>query len=115
MNHLFLTLGWSLVVLGLSACAGMTGERIVYDQQGVQVGIQSDPTISRSSPPARNSHPATVLPNELRLLLRTLQISGLVEINCHPVIASQPKMSAFGVTAVIAITICVWTTTSLKA
>ena len=60
MNHLFLTLGWSLVVLGLSACAGMTGERIVYDQQGVQVGIQSDPTISRSSPPARNSHPATL-------------------------------------------------------
>jgi hypothetical protein len=62
--------------LGLSACAGITGERIVYDQQGVQVGIQSDPTISRSSPPARNSHPATVPPNELRLLLRTLQISG---------------------------------------
>lgn len=76
MNHIFRTMGWSLVVLELSACAGMTGERVVYDQQGAQVEIQSDPTISRSSPPARNSHPATVSPNELRLLLGSLQISG---------------------------------------
>ena len=67
---------WSLVVLGLSACAEITGERVVYDQQGLQVGIQSDPTISRSSPPTRNSHPATLSPNELRLLLGSLQISG---------------------------------------
>ena len=76
MNHIFRAMEWSLVALGLSGCAGMTGERIVYDQQGVQVGIQSDPTISRSSPPARNSHPATLSPNELRLLLGSLQISG---------------------------------------
>jgi hypothetical protein len=77
MNHIiFRIMAWALVVLGLSACAGMTGERIVYDQQGVQVGIQSDPTISRSSPPARNSHPATLSPNELGLLLGSVQISG---------------------------------------
>lgn len=76
MNHISRIMGWSLVVLGLSSCAEMTAERVVYDQQGVQVGIQSDPTISRSSPPARNSHPATVSPNELRLLLGSLQISG---------------------------------------
>lgn len=76
MNHLFRTLGWSLVAVGLSGCAEMTGERVLYDQQGVQVGIQADPTISRSTPPARNSHPATLSPNELRLLLGSLQISG---------------------------------------
>lgn len=76
MNYLFRTMGWSLVVLGLSACAGMMSERVVYDQQGIQVGIQADPTISRSSPPARNSHPTTLSPDELRLLLRTLQITG---------------------------------------
>lgn len=76
MNLIFRTMGCSLVVLGLSACAGITGERVVYHQQGVQVGIQSDPTIGRSSPPARNSHPATLSPNELRLLLGSLQISG---------------------------------------
>ncbi|MCX5720637.1 MAG: hypothetical protein NT179_01225 [Nitrospirae bacterium] len=76
MNHLFRTLGWSLVAVGLSGCAEMTGERVLYDQQGVQVGIQADPTISRSTPPARNNHPATLSPNELRLLLGSLQISG---------------------------------------
>lgn len=76
MNYLFRTMGWLPIVLGLSACAGMTGERVVYDQQGVQVGIQSDPSIGRSSPPAQNSHPARVSPNELRLLLGGLQISG---------------------------------------
>ena len=76
MNRLFRTMTWPLLILGLTACAGMTGERVVYDQQGIQVTIQPDPTVSRSSPPARNSHPATVTMNELRLLLGSLQISG---------------------------------------
>lgn len=76
MSHLFRTMIWPVLIFGLSSCAGMTGERVVYDQQGVQVAIQPDPTVSRSSPPARNSHPATVTTNELRLLLGSLQISG---------------------------------------
>lgn len=76
MNRLLRTMAWSVLFVGLTACAAMTGERIVYDRQGIQVAIQPDPTVSRSSPPARNSHPATVTTNELRLLLGSLQISG---------------------------------------
>lgn len=76
MNHCLRAVTWSLGLFGLSACAGLTGERIVYDQQGIEVGIQSDPTISRSNPPARNSHPATLSKTELRLLMGSLQISG---------------------------------------
>lgn len=67
---------WSVLIVGLTACTAMTGERILYDRQGIQVAIQPDPTVSRSSPPVRNSHPATVTTNELRLLLGSLQISG---------------------------------------
>lgn len=66
----------SVILLGLSACAGLTGERLVYDQQGIQVGIQSDPSVSRSTPPARNSHPATLSPDEMHLMLGSLQVSG---------------------------------------
>ena len=76
MNHIVRTVAWSLGAVGLSACAGLTGERVIYDRQGVEVGIQSDPTISRSNPPARNSHPATLTSNELRLLMGSFQISG---------------------------------------
>lgn len=76
MNRIVRSVAWSLGAIGLSACAGLTGERVVYDQQGVEVGIQSDPTISRSSPPARNSHPATLTSNELRPLMGSFQISG---------------------------------------
>ncbi|MCE9537109.1 MAG: hypothetical protein K8R65_11960, partial [Nitrospirae bacterium] len=64
------------LIVGLTACTALTGERVVYDRQGIQVATQPDPTVSRSSPPARNSHPATMSPNELRLLLGSLQISG---------------------------------------
>ena len=76
MNRLFRTMTWPLLILGLTACAGMTGERVLYDQQGIQVAIQPDPTVGRSSPPALNSHPATVTTNEVRLLLGSLQVSG---------------------------------------
>jgi len=76
MNNIVRIFSWSLLVLGLSACAELTGERIVYDRQGIQVGIQSDPSISRSSTMARNNHPATLSPDELGLLLGSIQISG---------------------------------------
>ncbi|MEO5955961.1 MAG: hypothetical protein ABIR36_09775 [Nitrospiraceae bacterium] len=76
MNRLLRIMAWPVLVVGLTACTAMTGERVVYDQKGVQVAIQPDPTISRSRPPARNSHPATMSTNELRLLLGSLQISG---------------------------------------
>lgn len=76
MNRLLRIMAWPVLIVGLTACAGMTGERVVYDQQGIQVTIQPDPTVSRSSSPARNSHPATVTTNEVRLLLGSLQVSG---------------------------------------
>jgi hypothetical protein len=63
-------------IFALSACASLTSERLVYDQQGIRVGIQVDPAVYRSSPPALNSHPAQFSPDEVRVILGTLHVSG---------------------------------------
>lgn len=65
-----------LLIFALSACANLTSERLVYDQQGIRVGIQADPTVYRSSPPALNSHPAQWSPDEVRVMLGALHVSG---------------------------------------
>ena len=67
---------WSLIALGLSACAGLTGERIMYDQQGIRVSIEPDRSVSRSTPPALNSHPATLSRDDIQTLLKSVHISG---------------------------------------
>ncbi|HSA60825.1 MAG TPA: hypothetical protein VLE03_01175 [Nitrospiraceae bacterium] len=67
---------WLLIALGLSACASLTGERIIYDQQGIRISIESDRSVNRSTPPAPNSHPAAMSPDDVRVLLSALRISG---------------------------------------
>lgn len=63
-------------IFAVSACSSLTSERLVYDQQGIRVGIQPDPTVYRSSPPVLNSHPAQFSPDEVRVLLGILHVSG---------------------------------------
>jgi hypothetical protein len=62
-------------LVSLSGCGTLPQEHLLYDQQGVRVGIQTDPTIGRGSP-TRNSHPARISPQDLRQLLSALQVSG---------------------------------------
>ena len=59
----------------LTACVLPT-DRLVYDQQGVTVGIQHDPTIIKSSPIGQNSHPVQLSAEQIRHLLGLLQVSG---------------------------------------
>jgi hypothetical protein len=63
-------------MFALSACANLTSERLVYDQQGTRVGIQVDPTVYRSSPPALNSHPAQFSPDEVHVMLGAVHVTG---------------------------------------
>ena len=66
---------FTLLGVLLTACA-TTPDRLVYDQKGIMIGTQHDPTVLQSSPTGRNSHPAQLTPEQIRLLLGSLQVSG---------------------------------------
>ena len=59
-----------------SACSLLAGGTVLYDQQGSQVGVQTDPTVHRGPAPMNNGHPAQLTPEEVRLLLGSLMVSG---------------------------------------
>lgn len=69
------------LVGGVAGCGGHpppaapapARERVLYDERGIQVGIQDDPSL-RSTPQASNSHPARLTPEEVRVLLGSLQV-----------------------------------------
>ena len=66
----------SLLSLSLSACETFRAERVLYDQQGVQIGLQADPSLQRSSSPALNAHPSALTTQEVLVLLGALRVSG---------------------------------------
>lgn len=68
-------LSW-LLFITLSACSFIPTQRLVYDEKGVRIGIETDPTVSRTQQPVSNSHPADVTPEEVRSLLQVVQVSG---------------------------------------
>ncbi|HKY71859.1 MAG TPA: hypothetical protein VJL88_08050 [Nitrospira sp.] len=57
----------------LAACS--TG-RIVYDKDDVHIGIEPDPTVTRSKPPAVNAHPAQISREDIKTLLGVVRVSG---------------------------------------
>ncbi len=73
-RRLLLWLGF--VCLIFPACHSLEADRLVYDEQGIRVGIQADPTVARSSPPVANAHPANIDPQEMRTFLELFQVSG---------------------------------------
>lgn len=61
----------------LSSCSLWSStERVVYDQQGIRIGLEPDPTLSRSGTLVLNLHPAELTATELETLLQVIQVSG---------------------------------------
>lgn len=58
------------------ACGLMNAQLVVYDQHGIRIAIEKDPTVTRTSPPAYNNHPAELSAEELQTLLKVVQVSG---------------------------------------
>jgi hypothetical protein len=100
-----------LVLAGTSACIELSRQQMVYDKQGVKIGIEHDPSTDRSSPPATNNHPARLKEDEIRRLLGSLQVSGYtgtiagIFANARPIplfkeeelrLVSGPLVSALG-------------------
>ena len=68
-----------LLVLAIetsSACSLMSTDRLLYDQQDIRIGVETDPTLSRAQHSVSNSHPAELTAEEIQSLLQVLQVSG---------------------------------------
>jgi hypothetical protein len=61
---------------GLSACSSFPTERVLFERQGVRVGVETDPSIRRAQTPVQNSHPAHLTPVDVERLLGLVQVSG---------------------------------------
>ena len=81
----------------LSACGVINGGRLIYDQEDIRIGVEADPSVSRSDQSVLNSHPMDLAPKELESLLQVIQVSGysgtLVGLfaNSQPVPLFSPK------------------------
>ena len=71
-----LVISLGLVSLTLSACQFLGQERVLYERQGAQIGLQSDPSISRASHPTVNTHPVDLTTQEVANLLSAVRVSG---------------------------------------
>jgi hypothetical protein len=63
-------------VVSISACTFFNHGRSVYDGEGFRIGVEADPSISRSNQLALNYHPKDLTPKEIELLLQSIQVSG---------------------------------------
>lgn len=82
-----LTLVWFLVAPG---CSGLAGERVTYEERGIQIGVQHDPTTDRDAPTAKNSHPARLSAEDLRRLLGQIKVSGYTGTVAGLLVQPQP-------------------------
>jgi len=73
-----IVLSWSLLwsIIALSACSLFETKRVLYDQEGVRIGTEVDPSIARADHPIRNSHPANLTSKDIETLLEVVQVSG---------------------------------------
>lgn len=76
MRHSASSLTFIILHVLCSACALHPSERLLYVQEGASIGIESDATINRSVPQGLNSHPVQLTPDQIRLLGRSIQVSG---------------------------------------
>jgi hypothetical protein len=60
----------------LPGCTNLFGERVLYQERGVRIGLERDRTTRQASPPVLNSHPAAFPVEHIRSLLGVLEVSG---------------------------------------
>jgi hypothetical protein len=65
-----------LLLICLSGCGVLFNQRVIYNQDDAQVGLEPDPTLSAQQADIRNAHPANLTRDQVQGLLRTVQVSG---------------------------------------
>ncbi len=64
------------IALLLSGCHVFGNKRVVFNERGVRVGIETDPSVNRASPPAMNEHPGRLTPQDIQVLLGPVRVTG---------------------------------------
>ncbi|MGE0273802.1 MAG: hypothetical protein AB7R40_00070 [Nitrospiraceae bacterium] len=62
--------------LMLSSCQYFSRGQLLFDRYGIEVGLQPDPSVPRSSPPAPNAHPIDMPTEKMALMLSAIRVSG---------------------------------------
>ena len=81
-RHRRFRVSWSLALaiggcaLLLAGCQLFDNQRFIFNERGVRVGIETDPSVHRASPPALNEHPGSLTPQEIQTLLGAVRVSG---------------------------------------
>jgi hypothetical protein len=71
------------VLLALTACAMLLAgcqwfdhQRLLFDERGIRIGLETDPSVGRASRPTVNDHPANLTPREIQALLGAVRVTG---------------------------------------
>lgn len=76
-SRLILIWALALTAPSLPACSLFSGaERVLYDQQGIRIGVEPDPSINRATGSAINAHPADLSAADWGRILSAIQVSG---------------------------------------
>lgn len=65
-----------VAVISISACSLFSHGRLLYDREGVRIGVQADPSIRRSGQSPLNNHPIDLTSKDVESLLQIIQVSG---------------------------------------
>lgn len=70
------SLGGVIFLCMLAACGALSGQRTLYEQGGIRIGLESDPFITRTAPLGGNRHPVRFTSEQIRQLLSVLEVTG---------------------------------------
>lgn len=70
------TLACSMLVLHLTACVGPLHQQVLYEHGQIHVGLETDLSTERASPPVTNAHPTNMSTDDMRTLLGSVEVSG---------------------------------------
>lgn len=90
LKHMIWAVWLCTAVAVLSACSWWPRERSVYEQDGARIWIEPDPTVTRGESDIRNEHPGRLTSEELRSLLRVIQVSGYSGVLVGMFMGAQP-------------------------
>lgn len=75
-DRMILALAIAGVALLLSGCHLFGNERVVFNERGVRIGLETDPSVNRASPPAVNEHPGRLTSQDIQVLLAPVRVTG---------------------------------------
>lgn len=73
---IFRMISMMIIIGNLSGCTLFGHERLLYNREGIRIGLEADPSVRRSSQSVQNHHPFDLTSKDLESLLQTIQVSG---------------------------------------